>query len=226
VASIGFAIAYTIKIPEKEIIKNKKPLSFDRFFLTKGWLLGFNIAFFGFCYGILSNYIAIYGKERLGITSGTGTFFFLLALGLMLSRLQGSKSLKQGKMTVNAAEGVILSTIGYVLFTVCPNMVGYYLSALLIGLGNGHMYPAFQNMIIGIAQNNERGTANSTLLTSWDLGLGIGILAGGVMSELFGYGAAFGLMSLVHIAGVILFFVWTKNFFLKRRKHLPLQSKR
>lgn len=29
-------------------------------------------------------------------------------------------------------------------------------------------------MIINVAEKNERGTANSTLLTSWDLGLGIG----------------------------------------------------
>lgn len=216
-AVIGFIIIYPLKIPEKEVIKNKKAISLDRFFLIKGWAIGLNIAFFGFCYGILSNYIAIYGKEHLNITSGTGLFFFLLSLGLILSRLQGSKSLRQGKLTFNAAEGIILSTIGYILFTVCPNMFGYYVSALLIGLGNGHMYPAFQNMIIGVAQHNERGTANSTLLTSWDLGLGIGILVGGLMSENFGYTAAFGLMSVAHIIGLILFFVLTRSSFLNNR---------
>lgn len=216
-ALIGFAIICSLKIPAKEIVKNTKPLSLDRFFLTKGWFIGVNMVFFGFCYGILSNYIAIYGKERLGVTSGTGTFFLLLSLGLIFSRLQGSKSLRQGRLTVNAAEGIILSTVGYVLFTVCPNMIGYYGSAILIGLGNGHMYPAFQNMIIGVAQHNERGTANSTLLTSWDLGLGLGILAGGVLSGSVGYGMAFAIMSAAHIAGMIMFFTLTRSRFLKRR---------
>jgi hypothetical protein len=42
-------------------------------------------------------------------------------------------------------------------------------------------------MFICVAHHNERGTANSSILTSWDLGFGIGILAGGVIAEFFGY---------------------------------------
>lgn len=216
-AFIGFAISYTIRIPKKETVQNKKTLSLDRMFLSAGWLLGLNIIFFGFCYGVLSNYVAIYGKECLGITGGTGTFFLLLSLGLILSRLQGSKSLREGKLTRNAGEGILLSTVGYALFTLCPNMYGFYISALLIGLGNGHLYPAFQNMIIGIAHHNERGSANSTLLTSWDLGMGVGILLGGVMSEAFGYTSAFMMMVVMHVVGLILFFTSTRSFFLKRK---------
>lgn len=216
-AAIGFIISSTISIREKEIVLNKKPISLDRFFLTKGWMIGFNIAFFSFCYGILSNYLAIYGKEKLGITDSTGTFFFLLALGLFVSRLQGNKSLGKGLLTRNAAVGMIISTFGYIIFITCQNMVGYYLTAILIGIGNGHMYPAFQNMIISVANHNERGTANSTLLTCWDLGMGIGILVGGVLIEHFGYGSAFWSNVAVHIAGVVLFFIFTKRFFNKRQ---------
>ena len=181
-------------------------------------MIGLNIAFFGFCYGILSNYLAIYGKEVMGITSGTGTYFMLLSIGLILSRLQGAKSLREGRLTRNAAEGIILSTIGYTLFIAMPNMVGYYGSAFLIGLGNGHMWPAMQNMIINVAQNNERGTANSTLLTSWDLGVGIGILLGGSIAEFFGYASAFWMMAVVHVAGLALFFMLTKQSFLRRKR--------
>ena len=34
-------------------------LSLDRFFLVRGWLLGVNMVAFGFCFGVLSNYLAI-----------------------------------------------------------------------------------------------------------------------------------------------------------------------
>ena len=37
----------------------------------------------------------------------------------------------------------------------------------------------------------ERGTANSTLFVSWDIGAGIGTLLGGVLAEAFGFGFAF-----------------------------------
>jgi predicted MFS family arabinose efflux permease len=100
-------------------------------------------------------------------------------------------------------------------------MWGYYGSALLIGLGNGHMWPAIQNMIIGMAHHNERGTANSTLLTAWDLGVGLGILLGGVLAELFDYGAAFWSMVIVHIAGVAVYFLLVRQSYIKHRIHLP-----
>jgi predicted MFS family arabinose efflux permease len=217
VAFIGLITVSTLEIPTKEIVKNKNKISLDRFFLTRAWMLAINIAFFGFCFGVLSNYLAIYSKEVLGITGGTGTYFMLLSIGLFTSRLQGSKALRAGKLTQNAAAGMVISLVGYILFVACHHPIGYYASALLIGLGNGHMYPAFLNMFISVAHHNERGTANSSILTSWDAGFGIGILMGGVVAEWFDYTAAFWTVAIVNAIGVALFFIATRQFFLTRR---------
>ncbi|MBQ9215551.1 MAG: MFS transporter [Prevotella sp.] len=216
VACAGWLIDATVKMPEKEIVRNKSKLSLDRFFLTRGWLLGVNMVAFGFCFGVLSNYLAIYGKEVMGVTGGTGTYFMLCSVGLILSRLQGGKALRMGRLTFNAGSGMIISLIGYFLFISMPGWVGYYGSALLIGLGNGHMWPAFQNMTINVAHNNQRGTANSTILISWDFGMGLGILLGGVIAELLSYSAAFWTVVLVNALGVATFFLATKTFFLRR----------
>jgi predicted MFS family arabinose efflux permease len=194
-----------------------RKLSLDRFFLARGWLLGVNMVFFGFCFGVLSNYLAIYGKQVMGITGGTGTWFMLCSIGLILSRLQGGKALRKGLLTHNASEGMVISLVGYTLFVASPNMFGYYSSAILIGLGNGHMWPAFQNMMISMAHHNERGTANSTILISWDIGMGLGILAGGAIAELFGYTAAFWTVAITNAAGVLLYFLKTRQFFLIRK---------
>ena len=202
-------------------------LSLDRFFLVRGWLLGLNMVAFGFCFGVLSNYLAIYGKEVMGITGGTGTYFMLCSVGLILSRLQGGKALRQGRVTHNAAGGMVISLVGYTLFILGPtlnfsllashfSLFTYYASGLLIGLGNGHMWPAFQNMTISVAPNSKRGTANSTILVSWDVGMGLGILLGGVISEMAGYSAAFWTVAGVNALGVLLFFTATRSFFLKR----------
>ena len=204
-------------------------LSWDRFFLLRGWLIGLNMVAFGFSFGVLSNYLAIYGKEVMGIVGGTGTYFMLCSIGLILSRLQGGKALRNGRVTHNAAEGMVISLVGYTLFILMPTLyelsiinyplsiaIGYYGSALLIGLGNGHMWPAFQNMTINVASNSRRGTANSTILISWDIGMGLGILVGGIVSELLGYAAAFWTVVLVNASGVVCFFLATRTFFLKR----------
>ena len=219
-AGLGMLVASTVKIRERPIRRTGRLLSLDRFFLTRGWAIAVNLVFFGFCYGVLSNYLAIYGRERLGISGGTGAFFTILSIGLILSRLQGSKSLRKGNLTRNALEGIVISTVGYVIFVAFPHMAGYYLSAFLIGFGNGHMYPAHQNMMINVAHNNERGTANSSVLTAWDVGQGLGILLGGIVAEHLGYGAAFWMIAFVQVLGLLFFVFLTKNFFLQRRLHL------
>ncbi len=216
VACAGWIVDSTVNLPEREAVRDKSKLSFDRFFLVRGWLLGLNMVAFGFSFGVLSNYLAIYGKEVMGITGGTGAYFMLCSVGLILSRLQGGMALRQGRVTHNAGEGMVISLIGYTLFILVPTWWGYYGSALLIGLGNGHMWPAFQNMTINVASNNQRGTANSTILISWDIGMGLGILVGGVIAEFMGYIAAFWTVVLVNASGVACFFLATKAFFLKR----------
>lgn len=216
VACVGWIVDSTVSLSVRETVRSKSKLSLDRFFLVRGWLLGLNMVAFGFSFGVLSNYLAIYGKEVMGITGGTGAYFMLCSVGLILSRLQGGKALRQGRVTHNAGEGMVISLVGYTLFILIPTWWGYYGSALLIGLGNGHMWPAFQNMTINVAGNNQRGTANSTILISWDIGMGLGILVGGVIAEFMGYAAAFWTVVLVNASGVACFFLATKAFFLKR----------
>jgi predicted MFS family arabinose efflux permease len=79
------------------------------------------------------------------------------------------------------------------------------------------MWPAFQNMMISMAHHNERGTANSTILISWDIGMGLGILAGGAIAEHLGYTAAFWTVAVMNAVGVLLYFLKTRQFFLVRR---------
>lgn len=230
IALFGLAVDATVRLRPRATTAAPQKLSLDRFFLRRGWLIGLNMVFFGFCFGVLSNYLAIYGKQVLHMTGGTGTWFMLCAVGLILSRLQGGKALRQGRLTHNASEGMVISLAGYTLFILLPTLAqllrvsthtlplaGYYGSAILIGLGNGHLWPAFQNMMISVAHHNERGTANSTILISWDIGMGLGVLAGGILSELLGYSPAFWTVALVNLLGVALYFLKTRRFFLRRQ---------
>ena len=216
-ALAGFVCSTTVKLPRREAVAGKPKLSLDHFFLGRAWLLAVNICFFGLCWGILSNYVAIYGQERLSITDGTGLFFMLLSAGLIVSRLFGARSLREGRMTHNAAIGVLLSLASYSLFAFVGQAWSFYLSALLVGLGNGQMYPAFLNMFIKVARHDQRGTANSSILISWDLGMGLGILLGGFVAEYIGYDAAFVLTAVMQGVGALLFFFFTARFYMKRR---------
>lgn len=218
-ALAGFFCSTTVQLPKRATVPGKPKLSLDHFFLDKAWLMAINICFFGLCWGVMSNYVAIYGKEQLGITDGTGLFFMILSTGLVIARLFGRKRLRAGKITQSCAIGVCLSLIGYVLFASGLGAWSYYLSALFVGLGNGQMYPAFLNMFISVARHDQRGTANSSILISWDLGMGLGILLGGFVAEYLSYQAAFWVAAAMQAAGTLLFLLATRKFYLARKIH-------
>lgn len=223
-ASIGFVINSTLHLRKRTIPsstsdegKRRLPVSLDRFLLLKGWPEALCIALFSYSYGVMSTYIAIYAKQELGITTGTGLFFTLLCVGLISSRLVGAKGLRKGKVTENATHGVVIALLGYLVFAALHNAWGFYGAAFIVGLGNGHMFPAFQTMFINLAPSSQRGTANSTLFTAWEAGVGLGIIIGGIAAEYFSYGAAFWTAWVSNAVGVILFFAYARQHFLNNR---------
>lgn len=87
------------------------------------------------------------------------------------------------------------------------NSVGKYIFfavALLLGMGFGTMFPAFNTLFVNLAPNNQRGTATSTYLTSWDVGIGIGVLSGGYIGQIstfnnsYLFGACLTVISLLY----------------------------
>ncbi len=217
VAAMGLVINSTLKLPRRELVRDKRPVSLDRFLLLKGIPAGLTMLCFAFSYGVISTYLAIYGKEILGITVGSGMFFVLLSVGLVTSRLIGARSLRQGKIVENAVHGILTSLVGFFLFAAVHNPIGYYGAAFIIGLGNGHMFPAFQTMFINLAPHSQRGTANSTMFISWDLGIGMGIILGGMIVEYFSYVSAFWMAWVVNALGMIHFFLHTRRHYLANR---------
>ncbi|MEG0252975.1 MAG: MFS transporter, partial [Muribaculaceae bacterium] len=216
-SGIGFAFVSTVKPRKREMKCRNQPLSLDRFFLTKGIPEGITLIFFSFAYGILSTYLAIYGKDEIGITSGSGLFFMLMALGLILSRLFSSHSLNKGYITQNITVGMVLAIVGFTLFVAIRIPLFYYISAVIIGGGYGCLCPSYQTIFINLAPNSQRGTANSTYLTSWDIGVGAGVLIGGYVAEHFSYHGAYCMSVGFCIIGLLLFIFHTGKHFNRQK---------
>lgn len=217
VALLGLFINTFVDCKYRPPIMEKKKMSLDRFLLIEGWSQGICIAFVAMSYGILSTYIAIYSQDVMNITTGTGTFFMLFSFGLILSRFVGVKALSRGYAVRNATYGVIVVAVGYMMFAFWQNLYGYYISAVVIGFGQASMYPAVQTMFLNMTTNDKRGTANATILTSWDLGVGLGIIFGGYVAEhLGGYNSAFLMSAIVSTLSVIFFLSYAKKDYLDK----------
>jgi len=60
------------------------------------------------------------------------------------------------------------------------------------------VFPAYNTLFVNLAPNNRRATASSTYLTSWDLGIGVGLILGGWIAD------SAGGLSMAFMAGVFI----------------------
>jgi len=188
---LGFLVACTIKTDKVVDRSIKQPIAFDRFFLIKGFHAGFSLLLMGIPYGMVTTYVAIYGKE-LGIHSGMGIFFSLMALGLIISRMFAGKMVDRGRLVQVISVGILICALAFFTLSGLQRIDAYnntlvlvlfYGVAVVLGIGYGMLFPAYNTLFVNLAHNNRRATASSTYLTSWDIGIGVGLVMGGSLAD-------------------------------------------
>ena len=150
--------------------------------------------------------------RQIGITAETGFFFTFMALGMAVSRLFSGRLVDKGMVTQVISAGIYLVFFCYFGLTACGWLVDlnyqvttvlFFMIALLLGIGFGTMFPAYNTLFVNLAPNSQRGTATSTYLTSWDVRIGIGTLRG-YIAEIatfrmaYFFGAALTVVSLLY----------------------------
>ena len=209
--ALGFAMACLERTPAKEPVK-REPVSLDRFILLKGLPAGLDLLLLSIPYGMTTTYVAMYAAE-IGITSKVGIFFTLMAVGMAISRIFSGRQVDKGRVTQVIALGMYLVCVCFFVLSSCaaiavwnPVLCKYlfFAVALFLGVGFGTMFPAFNTLFVNLAPNGQRGTATSTYLTSWDVGIGAGLLLGGYIAQIgsfdnpYLYGACLTVVSALY----------------------------
>lgn len=188
----GLIFASMVHAPRRPpALQPNKALSIDRFFLIEGIPACLSLFMLAIPYGMTTCYMALYATQS-GLTSSTGLFFTVMAVGLISSRLNSGKRVDCGLVTQTIRRGIIIAFFGVLAepalgtaaeWNITAGYVVYFVAALLIGYGFGTMFPAFNTLFINLAPHSRRATANATYLTGWDVGIGCGMLLGGFLSE-------------------------------------------
>ena len=212
----GFVCASLVKTPYKPPVK-REPISLDRFILLKGIPAGISLLLLSIPYGMTTNYVAMYAKQ-IGINATTGFFFTFMAIGMAISRIFSGKIVDRGKITQVISAGLYLVVFSFFLLSACVYLISwnnmlctvvFFAVALLLGVGFGIMFPAYNTLFVNLAPNSQRGTATSTYLTSWDVGIGIGMLTGGYIAEVstfdkaYLFGACLIIVSMLYFNGKV-----------------------
>lgn len=212
----GFVCASLVKTPYKPPVR-REPISLDRFILLKGIPAGISLLLLSIPYGMTINYVAMYAKQ-IGINATTGFFFTFMAIGMAISRIFSGKIVDRGKITQVISAGLYLVVFSFFLLSACVYLISwnnmvctivFFSVALLLGVGFGIMFPAYNTLFVNLAPNSQRGTATSTYLTSWDVGIGIGMLTGGYIAEVstfdkaYLFGACLTIVSMLYFNGKV-----------------------
>ncbi|WP_343010666.1 MFS transporter [Bacteroides stercoris] len=208
----GFICASLVKTPYKPPVR-REPISLDRFILLKGIPAGVSLLLLSIPYGMTTNYVAMYAKE-IGIHATTGFFFTFMAVGMAISRIFSGRIVDRGKITQVISAGLYIVVFSFFLLSACVYIIEwnsmacnivFFAVALLLGIGFGIMFPAYNTLFVNLAPNSQRGTATSTYLTSWDVGIGIGMLTGGYIAEVSTFDKAYLFGACLTIVSMLYF---------------------
>ncbi len=214
---VGLFFAISITVPERPPVI-KEPVSLDRFILVKGIPVGLNLLLIAVSYGMVLSFAAMYGKE-MGVKS-TGVFFTLMSFGIAASRIFAGKLVDKGKIHAVAIMGILTLVVSFGFFSLWKIELVYMITAFFIGIGYGIIFPSFQTLFISLAPHNKRGTANATYLTSFDLGIGIGMLISGRVAESFNLSVAFLIGTGLMIFALLVYIRITRGFYQKNKLFL------
>ena len=202
---LGLVLALFVRIPKVKRVKKKFKVS--SLIEKKSLPVSLNMFLVTIPYGGIISFIALYGRS-IGIES-SGLFFLLLAVGIAISRIVSGKSFDRVGPKKICITGLGLLIVGLPVLALYQSIIGYHLSALILGFGFGVIMATFQAIANHNVEPEKRGAANSTYLTFFDSGIGLGMLLVGFLIQVMNYSGAFILCAVIEVLALVVFMYYT-----------------
>jgi MFS family permease len=178
------------------------------------------IFFLFIAYGGITTFVPLFAEQ---IKFNSGTFFLVYAATLALSRpIAGKLSDKKGETAV-IVPALIITIIALIVLSYATSLFGVLVSAVLYGIGFGSAQPALQAITLRLAPEDRKGAANAFFSTATDLGIGLGAMALGLVSEYMSYHILFMVSALSVLVSFLLFMIYVRRL-LKIKQTLPAKT--
>jgi len=211
IEALALLLAFRIKVPALPVDKPRRTLAQSLKTLLDRDALPASLTMLLFLlpYGGITTFVAMYAVSA-GLGSG-GVYFTCLAVTTALMRaLTGRAADRYGEGPMVYA-GAACQLVSLILLFAVPRLPGFLLSALLFGMAFGMHSPALQAMAMRIAAPERRGSASSTFLCGYDIGIGLGGIVGGLFVKFFGYSPMYGLMMVFTLLSLALYWFWGRK---------------
>lgn len=179
-----------------------------------------SVFFLFIAYGGITTFVPLFAES---IQVNSGAFFLAFAASLALSRpISGKLSDQYGEMFV-IVPALVITICALIVLSLSTGLIGVLVSAVIYGIGFGSAQPALQAATIRLARSDRKGVANASIATANDLGIGLGAIILGWVSQYTSYQILFAV-SAVSVAFSLVFFIFFVKRLLKNKQSLNADS--
>lgn len=153
-------------------------------------------------YGAVISYLPL--LTRTPAMGNAGAFFALMALALLAVRTRaGRLSDRVGRRAV-VVPALVVVAAAMALLAVAGTAWAIYLAGVLFGVGVGAAQPTLMAWATDRVAPADRGRSMATVYTAWELGIGGGAIALGLLLPLGGFPALFSAGAVIALGGAAL----------------------
>ncbi len=215
-STVALFLTVGVKLPFQPQTSSRKIQLFERSVLP----ITASVFFLYMAYGGITTFVPLFADS---IRVNSGLFFFVYAATVALSRpITGKLSDRYGESNV-IMPALLCIIIALLVLSVSSGLLGMLASAVLFGVGLGSAQPALQAATIRLARPDRKGVANASLLTATDLGIGMGAIVLGWVSQHVSYHVLFVVSSVSVVVSLIFFAVFVKRLLIQKKQQ-PLQT--
>ncbi|CAM2855586.1 MFS transporter [Paenibacillus sediminis] len=179
-----------------------------------------SVFFLFIAYGGITTFVPLLADS---IQVNPGAFFLAFAATLALSRpISGKLSDRYGEVFV-IVPALVITICALIVLSLSTGLIGVLVSAVLYGIGFGSAQPALQAATIRLARSDRKGVANASMSTANDLGIGLGAIMLGWVSQYTSYQVLFAV-SAVSVAFSLILFTFFAKRLLKTKQSLNADS--
>ena len=148
--------------------------------------VGLVALFTAFAYSSVMSFIAAYTQTKQ-LMVYTSSFFLVFACSMILVRPWVGRWFDQKGASAVIYPSFLLFALGLAVVSQLNQAWVLWLSAVLIGIGYGTLFPCLQTVAIQSVPKQRIGHAISTYFTLFDLGLAVGSVIMGILIAYWGY---------------------------------------
>ncbi|WP_026677897.1 MFS transporter [Fictibacillus gelatini] len=204
-------IALATKVPTLQSDAKRKVVFFDKSVLP----ISAAIFFLALTYGGITTFLPLFAES---IQVNAGTFFLIYAITLTVTRPVAGKLSDRYNEGSIIIPSLIITIIALLLLSLSTGLKGIVVSAILYGIGFGSAQPTFQAAILSLVSSAKKGVANASFFTALDLGIGLGSIILGLVSQYLGYPFLFAACAVSGFISLLIFVLFVKRTLQLRKK--------